>query len=221
MVDIFKEAPDYAFCLKLCPRGSLQDVIHVEGVRLTWPTVRSVGLQICEGLEYLHSQSVLHRDLKSSNILVYDDWNVFISDFDTAEFESVSQQQELESGKTRKNRTVGTLVTMAPEILTNTGVGTGKGFVFTKGADVYSLGVTLNEISTGTMPYSDRFTNSVNMHTVLDMNYSKHTLAAAIIRENLRPVLATQCPDGFGAMIQVCFLPVPPANPTNTALLER
>lgn len=196
--------PDYCFALELCPRGSLEDVLHVEGVRLAWEEVREIGGQLARAVDFLHQKGILHRDLKSSNVLVRraparvggesegegageGGWEVVLADFDTAEYEHVSQEQERESGKTRKNRTVGSLVTMAPEILRNTGVGTGKGFfVFTQGSDVYAMGVTLNELCTATMPYSDRFTSDINLHTVLNINYSKHTLAAAIIRESLR-----------------------------------
>jgi serine/threonine protein kinase len=206
--------------MPLCSQGSIADAIYTHKKVFTWAEKQSIILQLAEALNHVHSHSILHRDIKSQNILLKDDGSVLLTDFELADSVAAIHEGELASGRTRQGRTIGTLVTMAPEILLNRGVNTKKDFVYTFSSDVYAFAVTANEIVAGAMPYSDRFTSNVNVHTVLDMNYSTHTLAAAIAGDNLRPNLATQCPPEFAQLITLCWHPVPTARPTFTDIIH-
>ncbi|KAK9725968.1 hypothetical protein RND81_05G180600 [Saponaria officinalis] len=77
---------------------------------------------------------------------------------------------------------VGTLIYMAPEVL--------RKEIHTEKSDVYSFAVTVNELLTGVVPYTDLRTEA-EAHTVLEMNYTEQKLVAAVASEGLRPVLAS------------------------------
>ena len=68
---------------------------------------------------------------------------------------------------------------MAPELMLNS--------PYTRAADVYSLGVTMNELATGCIPYSDVETTTLQFHTVIEANYSQQALMADITTKDLRP----------------------------------
>jgi serine/threonine protein kinase len=206
--------PHYCMVMPLCSQGSIADAIYIHKKLFSWTEKQSILLQLAEALHHVHSHNILHRDIKSQNILLNDDGSILLTDFELADSIAAIHEGELASGRTRQGRTIGTLVTMAPEILLNRGVNTKKDFVYTFSSDVYAFAVTANEIVSGIMPYSDRFTSNVNVHTVLDMNYSTHTLAAAIAGDHLRPSIATQCPLEFAELITRCWHPVPALRPS-------
>ena len=93
---------------------------------------------IAEGLDYAHSKEIVHRDLKSNNILMDDNNHPYIADFGLA---------KLTEGKLELTNTMmtGTAAYMAPEIAQS-----GKS---TKRADIYALGIILFEMLTGGLPF--------------------------------------------------------------------
>lgn len=69
-------------------QGSLRDLLRVKGHELDWTVRVKMAIDIAQGLNYLHSfkPKVLHRDLKSSNILADKAYNFKIADFGVARF---------------------------------------------------------------------------------------------------------------------------------------
>jgi serine/threonine protein kinase len=214
VVSACSKPPHYCMMMPLCAQGSIADAMYIHKKSFTWAQKQRIILQLAEALQHVHSHNILHRDIKSQNILLQDDGAVLLTDFELADSIEAIHEGELASGRTRQGRTIGTLVTMAPEILLNRGVNTKKDFVYTFSSDVYAFAVTANEIVAGVMPYSDRFTSNVNVHTVLDMNYSTHSLAAAIAGDHLRPNIATRCPSEFAELVTRCWHPVPAMRPS-------
>lgn len=94
-------------------------------------SVARLGTQAAEALAYAHSQRVLHRDVKPSNLLLDHHGTLWLTDFGLAKDDS--------DGLTRMGDVVGTLRYMAPERFEG---------VSDPGSDVYSLGVTLYELLT-------------------------------------------------------------------------
>lgn len=57
-------------------------------------------------------------------------------------------------------------------------------------SDVYAFAVTLNELATATVPFSDCTKENPEVHTVLELGYGRQELAAAVAAEGLRPMMA-------------------------------
>ncbi|CAJ1425769.1 unnamed protein product, partial [Effrenium voratum] len=134
--------------LELCEGGSLQDVIHRDGL---WPTVPlahrlRAGYDIAAALDFLHQQDILHRDVKSGNAFLLTPLQegeaiptVKLGDMGFAR--PVSDFDMMTQG-------VGTLRYMAPEVL-NSGE-------YNCQADVFSFGILLHEILSGEIPFGSR-----------------------------------------------------------------
>ncbi|KAK9141516.1 hypothetical protein Syun_010916 [Stephania yunnanensis] len=126
---------------ELMQNGSLETQLHgpSQGSALTWHIRLKIALDVARGLEYLHENSnppVIHRDLKSSNILLDSNFNAKLSDFGLA----------VVAGNQNKNnlKLSGTLGYVAPEYLLD-----GK---LTEKSDVYAFGVVLLELLMGRKP---------------------------------------------------------------------
>jgi serine/threonine-protein kinase len=104
------------------------------------------GAQIVDALEHAHQRSIVHRDLKSANILVTDNRRVKVLDFGLAKhFEGDPDGDETTDSLTRRDVIVGTVAYMAPERFRVQPAG--------PAADVWALGVVLYEMATGSLPF--------------------------------------------------------------------
>lgn len=103
------------------------------------PMAANIAYQICDGLDEAHKQGVIHRDLKSQNIIVGQNNHVKIIDFGLAQ--SAHQQ-----GMTATGLIMGTPEYMSPEQVSGKRVD--------ERADIYSLGIILYELFTGRVPFS-------------------------------------------------------------------
>ncbi|XP_016506049.1 receptor-like kinase TMK3 [Nicotiana tabacum] len=106
---------------------------------LSWKKRLNIALDVARGMEYLHTlahQSFIHRDLKSSNILLGDDFRAKVSDFGLVKLAPDGERSVV-------TRLAGTFGYLAPEYAV-----TGK---ITTKADVFSFGVVLMELLTGMM----------------------------------------------------------------------
>lgn len=128
-------------------RGSLEEVLHGEKEIkhvLSWATRYKVALGVAEALDYLHhgsgTEPVIHRDVKSSNILLSEDFEPQLSDFGLANWASAS------SSNITSNDVAGTFGYLAPEYFMY-----GK---VNKKIDVYAFGVVLLELLSGRKPIS-------------------------------------------------------------------
>ncbi|ONM31839.1 PTI1-like tyrosine-protein kinase 3 [Zea mays] len=130
-------------------RGSLHDILHgkkgVKGAQpgpvLSWMQRARIAVCAARGLEFLHEKAdprVVHRDIKSSNILLFDHDVAKIGDFD------ISNQAPDMAARLHSTRVLGTFGYHAPEYAMT-------GQLSTK-SDVYSFGVVLLELLTGRKP---------------------------------------------------------------------
>ncbi|XP_021298186.1 probable receptor-like protein kinase At1g80640 [Herrania umbratica] len=125
---------------EMMQNGSLESQLHgpTQGSALTWHLRMKIAIDVARALEYLHehcSPPVVHRDIKSSNILLDSNFNAKLSDFGLA----------VTTGAQNKNvKLSGTLGYVAPEYLLE-----GK---LTDKSDVYAFGVVLLELLIGKKP---------------------------------------------------------------------
>ncbi|PNH05269.1 Protein kinase and PP2C-like domain-containing protein [Tetrabaena socialis] len=112
-----------------------------------------------------------------------------------------------------KRQMVGTLEYMAPELLLRTAPPS-------RASDVYAWAVTVNEMATGIVPFSDCTKDNPEVHTVLEMGYGRQELAAAVCAEGLRPLLPRRCPPGFSRLLLGCWEQDPARRPSFAQVLE-
>ncbi|KAJ1379636.1 Serine/threonine-protein kinase, active site [Sesbania bispinosa] len=135
------------------PNGTLWDSLHKGWILLDWPTRYRIALGIAQGLAYLHHDlllPIIHRDIKSTNILLDEDYQPKVADFGIAK---VLQAR----GSKDSTTTViaGTYGYLAPEYAYSPRA-------TTKG-DVYSFGVILMELLTGKKPVEAEFGENRNI----------------------------------------------------------
>ncbi|KAM0038664.1 putative non-specific protein-tyrosine kinase RLK-Pelle-RLCK-VIII family [Helianthus debilis subsp. tardiflorus] len=129
--------------------GSLHDILHgrkgVQGAQpgpvLDWTQRVKIAVDAARGLEYLHEKvqpSIIHRDIRSSNVLLFEDLKAKIADF------NLSNQSPDMAARLHSTRVLGTFGYHAPEYAM-----TGQ---LTQKSDVYSFGVVLLELLTGRKP---------------------------------------------------------------------
>jgi len=129
--------------------GSLHDVLHgrkgVQGAQpgpvLDWMQRVKIAIEAAKGIEYLHEKvqpSIIHRDIRSSNVLLFEDFKAKIADFNL-----LNQAPDM-AARLHSTRVLGTFGYHAPEYAM-----TGQ---LTQKSDVYSFGVVLLELLTGRKP---------------------------------------------------------------------
>ncbi|RWR94418.1 pto-interacting protein 1-like protein [Cinnamomum micranthum f. kanehirae] len=136
-----------ALAYEFATMGSLHDILHgrkgVKGSQpgpvLSWTQRVKIAVGAAKGLEYLHDKAhIIHRDIKSSNVLLFDDDVAKIADFD------LSNQAPDMAARLHSTRVLGTFGYHAPEYAM-----TGQ---LNSKSDVYSFGVVLLELLTGRKP---------------------------------------------------------------------
>lgn len=134
-----------AVVTEFCSRGNLTGVLHVArsspevAAELTWTRRISFAADCARGMIYLHTRAppVLHRDLKSANLLVTSSWTVKVSDFNLSKvMHDSSRSTSLQAMNPRW---------LPPEVL--------SGGNFTMAADVFAFGVILWELTTWELPW--------------------------------------------------------------------
>jgi serine/threonine protein kinase/tetratricopeptide (TPR) repeat protein len=134
----FGEADGYTYIvMPFVETGTLADLLKGEPLPLT--QIGQIVGQVASALDYAHSQGVVHRDVKPSNILIDRHGNCLLTDF------GIAKIVEGTVAFTQTGGIIGTPTYMSPEQI--------RGDILDGRSDVYSLGVVLYEMATGRAPF--------------------------------------------------------------------
>jgi serine/threonine protein kinase/Tfp pilus assembly protein PilF len=142
------------------------------------------GCQIVEALEHAHERGVIHRDLKSANVVITPTGRVKVLDFGLAKrliTEELGEAMRSQLSLTGEGVIAGTLPYLAPETL--------QGHPADARSDIWALGVVLYEMAAGTRPFEGR---------------TGFELTSSILRDTPAPVPA-RIPAGLRAVIRKCL----------------
>ena len=147
--------PQYFVVTEFCDNGNLFEFLHMmRDTKLTYNDARRIALEIAYGMNYLHGfkPPILHRDLKSMNVLLDRNCTVKLADFgNTRTFQTQMTKQK------------GTFQWMAPEVI--------KGNTYSESSDVFSFGIIMNELVTRIPPYHGTDKKDVAKKVVNNPNY--------------------------------------------------
>ncbi|KAG0235951.1 hypothetical protein BGW42_004406 [Actinomortierella wolfii] len=167
----------YYLIMDLADNGSLESAIKRGD--LDWKTKYRIAHEVARGLEYIHHERILHRDLKSANVLLSRDYEVKLADFGLAEVKLMSASRSSES-----DRLSGTLRWMAPELFDVRPRYSSK-------SDVYALGMVMWEMAANsTRPYKDHNDNLTIM---------------ALVKSGEREDIPDDTPRDFRQWIERCW----------------
>jgi len=167
--------------MELCTCGALR-----EGLRypLPWSLRVRLALDIAIGLAFLHENNIIHRDIKTTNVLIDDKWRAKLCDFSFAcHTDCVAKRDFI----------YGTDEFMAPEIA--------MGEDFDISADIFSFGIVLCEIMTGIEP-STHFLHR-EAKNLFELNI-----------EELKAVIPTDSPESLEALVLQCCTISPSERPS-------
>lgn len=173
-------------------RGSLHRVLHSGKQDLSLALRVRMAMDTARGVSYLHHSSIVHRDLKSPNLLVNDDYTVKVCDFGLSK---VKMRAYLSSGFHG-----GTPEWMSPEVL--------RSERYDESTDVYSFAIVLWELVTREVPFKSRGLNHIQ-------------IVYAVGFQHQRLAIPESCPEPLSRLIQDCWHQVPHERPRFPAILER
>ena len=176
--------PDIFIVTEFAEKGSLFNYLHREKLvpsvdqSLTW------ALQVAQGMEHLHTHNIIHRDLKSANILLSTAMAAKICDFGTARYLSHTTMQTREAGTHRW---------MAPEVIEAVDAN------INKKCDSFSFGMVVYELFVHKVPYYD---------------IPGDTVAGMKVLQGERPSIPPTMPQYLHSLLTACWDADPHKRPT-------
>jgi tetratricopeptide (TPR) repeat protein len=167
--DAGEQEGDYYIAMEFVEGTTLKELLRKHGA-LPEDQVRYIMIHCCRALHYAHSKGVIHRDIKSGNAMITRDKTLKIMDFGLAKFLTEYQNNHTQQ--------VGTPFYMSPEQII------GKNIDFR--SDLYSLGCTLFECATGTVPF---FKGDLSYHHLHTKPPSPRSINPALSRDMERIIL--------------------------------
>ncbi|KAM6969181.1 mitogen-activated protein kinase kinase kinase 9 [Tautogolabrus adspersus] len=189
--------PNLCLVMEFARGGALNRALA--GKRIPPCTLVDWAVQIARGMLYLHSQAIvpiIHRDLKSSNILILE--RVEMADLSNKTLKITDFGLAREWHRTTKMSAAGTYAWMAPEVI--------RSSTFSKGSDIWSYGVLLWELLTGEVPF--RGIDSL-------------AVAYGVAMNKLALPIPSTCPEPFARLMEECWSSDPHSRPHFTAILDQ
>lgn len=128
--------PNLCIVTEFMSGGSVYDYLHKQKGAFKLPSLLKVAIDVSKGMNYLHQNNIIHRDLKAANLLMDENEVVKVADFGVARVKAQTGVMTAETGTYRW---------MAPEVIEHK--------PYDHKADVFSFGVVVWELLTGKLPY--------------------------------------------------------------------
>ncbi|KAG6701845.1 hypothetical protein I3842_07G006000 [Carya illinoinensis] len=132
------QPPNLCIVTEFMSRGSVYDFLHKQRGVFKLPSLLKAAIDISKGMNYLHQNKIIHRDLKTANLLMDENEVIKVADFGLARVQAQSGVMTAETGTYRW---------MSPEVIEHK--------AYDLKADVFSFGIVLWELLTGELPYSN------------------------------------------------------------------
>lgn len=156
------------------------------------------ALGIAVGMMLIHQKNVIHRDLKSENVLLDDDFYPVIADFGLSKILSAN---DAENKTIQMTLNKGTPLYMAPELF--------EGDIhYTQKVDVYAYAMILYELCTGLTPFQDKG------------DLKKYTLMS-YVTQNIRPTIYPEVPNSYRELMEACWDNNPDNRPSFEDIIRR
>ena len=207
--------------------GSLKRVLADFDRALGWPVRIRLAAQVADGMAYLHSLKIVHRDLKSDNVLLDDEVNAKVADFGTSKLVTKSRAQLQTAGATGETsfggddqmqseafqatmtKGVGTPLWMAPELFVG-------GTKYGPEVDIYSFGMIMWELATRKVPWAEEIAETQYIHFFGALSKA--------LEDGDRPGVpaeVVQVAPEFVALMQECWATDAAARPAAAAVAAR
>ncbi|PWA78823.1 protein kinase-like domain, Concanavalin A-like lectin/glucanase domain protein [Artemisia annua] len=188
------------------PLGTLEDHLHTRLSCITWVKRLKICIGAARGLDYLHTgtgieHGVIHRDFKSSNILLHDSWEAKISDFGLSKV----------SPRNQPSTYVNTLVKGTFGYLDPNYFQTGR---LTRKSDVYAFGVVLFEVLCGKRAVDSTLDEEHMGFASWAQDSIKMGRLKQIVDCNMRGTISSKCLRNFGQLANRCLHSDPKQRPT-------
>lgn len=215
MIGCSLNAAECLIVLELCQGGGLYDLLYSDDeIYLTWNQQLKMCTDVARGMEHLHGSNIIHRDLKSLNLLLAKPvWashvvpEVKIADFGSARIsrddcEQLNQRtaSPVDCNSKLLTQSIGTLHWMAPEMLSR--------LPYDERVDVYSYAMVLYEIVGMEVPFEDEAVANI----------------PTLVCQGVRPTLEAippDCPSGFTSLLKSCWHSQPSKRPDFTLILAQ
>ncbi|KAM9708468.1 LOW QUALITY PROTEIN: mitogen-activated protein kinase kinase kinase 9 [Menidia menidia] len=197
LLGVCLQEPNLCLVMEYARGGPLNRALA--GKRIPPCTLVDWAVQIARGMDYLHSQAIvpiIHRDLKSSNILILE--RVEMEDLSNKTLKITDFGLAREWHRTTKMSAAGTYAWMAPEVI--------RSSTFSKGSDVWSYGVLLWELLTGEVPFR---------------GIDGLAVAYGVAMNKLALPVPSTCPEPFARLMENCWSPDPHYRPQFTTVLDQ
>ena len=161
--DVGDENGIYYIVMELVEGITLKKYIEKRG-KLPFKEAVSIAIQVANGLDAAHKHHIVHRDIKPQNIIISKEGKVKVTDFGIAKVAS--------SSTINSSSTMGSVHYISPE--------QARGGYSDERSDIYSLGITIFEMLTGTVPFDGDSTVAVAVQHIQDEIPAPSTVAADI-----------------------------------------
>uniref|UniRef100_A0A3B3HNV9 Mitogen-activated protein kinase kinase kinase n=1 Tax=Oryzias latipes TaxID=8090 RepID=A0A3B3HNV9_ORYLA len=191
------QEPNLCLVMEYARGGALNRALA--GKRIPPCTLVDWAVQTARGMNYLHNQAIvpiIHRDLKSSNILILE--RVEMEDLSNKTLKITDFGLAREWHRTTKMSAAGTYAWMAPEVI--------RASTFSKGSDVWSYGVLLWELLTGEVPFR---------------GIDGLAVAYGVAMNKLSLPIPSTCPEPFARLMEDCWSSDPHCRPSFSTILDH